>query len=121
VSAQQRSGASVAIAFLAFWFTPGGGDRIGLGVGAFFASVASSYISLNELPGVGIRTLTDMVNGLAMVTIFLTLLGSILSNYLERHEVNRHLVGRMDKVSLFVFVIGFCVINIVIARTATLS
>jgi hypothetical protein len=47
------------------------GDRIGLGVGAFFASMASSYISLNELPGVGIRTLTDTVNGLAMVTIFL--------------------------------------------------
>jgi hypothetical protein len=113
--------ASVAIAFLAFCFTPGGGDRIGLGVGAFFASVASSYISLNGVPGAGIRTLTDMVNGLAMVTIFLTLLGSILSNYLERHEVNRHLVGRMDRVSLFVFVIGYCVINIVIVRTASLS
>ena len=113
--------ASVAIAFLAFCFTPDGGDCIGWGVGAFFASVARSYISLNGVPGAGIRTLTDMINGLAMVTIFLTLLGSILSNYLERYEVNRHLVGRMDKVSLFVCMIGYCVINIVIAGTASLS
>ena len=65
--------ASVAIAFLAFALGPLSGERVSLGVGAFFASVASGYLNLGSLPDVGLVTMIDMVNGFGMVTIFFTL------------------------------------------------
>ncbi len=112
--------AAVAIAFLAYLLAPASGDRIGLGVGAFFAAVANSYINLAELPGVGRVTLTDMVNGIGMITILLTLFGTILSSYLAEREGDGVSARFFDRSSLLVFVIGFTVTNVVIAFFAAL-
>ena len=110
--------ASVAIAFLAFFFSPESGDRIALGVGAFFASVASSYISLTELPGTGLRTMTDMINGLGMITIFLTLLGTIISMSIVNKYGQTALANKVDRLSITIFVSGYIIVNAVVALTA---
>ncbi|MDH3973144.1 MAG: hypothetical protein OEV42_02585 [Deltaproteobacteria bacterium] len=112
--------ASVAIALLAFFFSPTSGDRIGLGVGAFFASVASSYISLNELPGAGLRTMTDMINGLGMTTIFLTLLGTIISMLITNKDGEGALAQKVDRLSLSIFVAGYVLVNAVVALSASI-
>ena len=106
--------------FLAFMLAPTNGDRIGLGVGAFFASVANSYINLQELPGVGLVTLTDMVNGIGMITIMLTLFGTIISSYLAEAKGDVASARIFDHVSLFVFTIGFIAANVMITISAAL-
>lgn len=110
--------ASVAIAFLAFILGPLSGERFGLGVGAFFASVASSYVNLSELPGVGMVTLIDIANGLAMVTIFLTIMGSVLSSRIARSDSQLDIAQNFDRVSLVLFLTGFITVNLVMALLA---
>lgn len=111
--------ASVAIAFLAFILASSSGQRFGLGVGAFFAAVGSSYVNLGELPGVGLVTLIDMANGLAMVTIFLTLLGSALSSRIANSESQLGIAQSFDRVSLALFVTGFVSVNVIMALLAS--
>ncbi len=112
--------ASVAIAFLAFFYHPTSGDRIGLGVGAFFAAVASSYISMTELPGSGLRTMTDMINGLGTATIALTLLGTIVSMRIADKGGQEPLARKIDRLSLYVFVPGYVLVNAVVALAASI-
>ena len=104
--------AAVAIAIVAFLLGPRASDRISLGIGAFFASVASTYINLNELPGVGLVTMTDITNGLGMITIFLTLFASIISARIAREPSQHAIAVRFDHVSLFIFIIGFTAVNV---------
>ena len=110
--------ASVAIAFLAFVFNPASRERISLGVGAFFASVASSYVNLNELPGVGMMSLIDMANGLAMVTIFLTLLASVICTAISELPDGKTTAKLFDRVSLAIFITGFVGFNTSMALSA---
>ncbi len=110
--------AAVAIALLAFLLAPASGDRIGLGVGAFFAAVANSYINLSELPGVGRVTLTDMVNGIGMVTILLTIFSSIISSHLAEAKGEIKAARDFDRVSLVVFAVCFVAVNIAIFLSA---
>ncbi len=112
--------ASVAIAFLAFILGSTSGQRFGLGVGAFFAAVGSSYVNLSELPGVGMVTLIDMANGLAMTTIFLTLLGSVLSSRIARGESQLGIAQTFDRISLALFLTGFVSVNVVMALLASI-
>lgn len=110
--------ASVAIAFLAFAFSPLSEERIGLGVGAFFASVASGYLNLGDLPGVGMVTMIDVVNGMGMVTIFLTMLGSVISAGMAKHNEEMPTAVLLDRVSLALFVVGFVAFNVAAALAA---
>ncbi len=110
--------ASVAIAFLAFLLAPAAGDRIGLGVGAFFAAMANAYINLAELPGVGRVTLTDMVNGIGMVTILLTLFATIISTYIAESKGDVKRARAFDRISLVLFIGGFIGVNIAIVVAA---
>jgi len=112
--------AAVAIALLAFLLAPASGDRIGLGVGAFFAAVANSYINLAELPGVGRVTLTDMVNGIGMVTILLTVFATIISSHLAESKGRVKTARAFDRFSLVVFLLGFILVNMAIAISAAL-
>ncbi|MFW2372653.1 MAG: hypothetical protein ACN4GM_05980 [Gammaproteobacteria bacterium] len=112
--------ASVAIAFLVFFMNPAGEGRVGLGIGAFFAAVASSYVTTTELPGVGILTLSDMVNIMGMVTIFLSVFGSVIVMHIAKDEMQIELARLFDRVSLLVFVAGYGIANILIAQVASL-
>lgn len=111
--------ASVSIAIVAFIFGPMSSDRISLGIGAFFASVASSYINLHELPGVGLVTMTDIANGMGMMTILLTLLGSIISARLAKNPSQYAIAVKLDHASLLIFLIGYLSANIALALSAS--
>lgn len=111
--------ASVAIALLVFFMNPRGDGRVGLGIGAFFAAVASSYISTNELPGIGVLTLSDLVNILGMVTIFLSVLSSIVVMKLAEKENQLRLARIFDRISLTIFLAGYIIANAVIAMIAS--
>jgi hypothetical protein len=112
--------ASVAIALLVFFMNPQGDGRVGLGIGAFFAAVASSYITSSELPGIGILTLSDLVNILGMVTIFLSVLCSIIVMKIAENEEQLRLAKIFDKLSLVIFLIGYLTANIVLAQIASI-
>jgi hypothetical protein len=111
--------ASVAIALLVFFMDPKGDGRVGLGIGAFFASVASSYVTSNELPGMGILTLSDLINILGMVTIFLSVLCSIVVMKIARNDKKIGLAKIFDRLSLAIFLAGYIISNIVIAKMAS--
>jgi len=112
--------ASVAIALLVFFMNPQGDGRVGLGIGAFFAAVASSYITSSELPGIGILTLSDLVNILGMVTIFLSVLCSIIVMKIAENEEQLRLAKIFDKLSLVIFLVGYITANIVLAQFASI-
>lgn len=112
--------ASVAVALLAFFMNPSIEQRVGLGIGAFFASVASSYVTTTQLPGVGILTFSDIVNILGMTTIFLSVLCSIVAMHFAEGRKHLEIVGLFDRVSLVVMAVGYIGTNIVIARIASL-
>lgn len=111
--------ASVAIALLVFFMDPKGDGRVGLGIGAFFASVASSYVTSNEMPGMGILTLSDLINILGMATIFLSVLCSIIVMKIARNDQKLGLAKFFDRLSLTIFLVGYLIANIVIAQMAS--
>lgn len=110
--------ASVAVALLVFFMNPQGDGRVGLGIGAFFAAVASSYVTTTELPGIGILTLSDLINIFGMVTIFLTVLCSIIVMKVAEDETKLVLAKIFDRLSFMIFLIGYTGANIVIALMA---
>ncbi|MFA5329578.1 MAG: hypothetical protein WC384_17425 [Prolixibacteraceae bacterium] len=111
--------ASVAIALLVFFMNPQGDGRVGLGIGAFFAAVASSYVTTSELPGIGVLTLSDLVNILGMVTIFLSVLCSIVVMKIAEKENQLVLARIFDKLSLVIFLSGYILANAAIAMIAS--
>lgn len=111
--------AAVAIAMLVFFIKPTDVDpRFGLGVGAFFAAIANTYIVSSLLPDSGTMTLTDMVNGIGMGVIFLTLVQSTISLYLYDRRGMEALSKLFDQVSFGVLGLIFIVINIAIPLVA---
>lgn len=111
--------AAVAIAFIAFFIKPTDVDpRFGLPVCAFFGAVANSYILASLLPDTAVVSLADMVNGLGMATIFLTLVQSALSLYLYDIRGEEALSQRLDRVSRVIFAVGYVGINIAIPIAA---
>lgn len=110
--------AAVLIAMLAFFIKPTDVDpRFGLGVGGFFGAVANTFIVAALVPDSGFATLLDMVNGLGMLTIFLTLVQSTISLYLYDIKGNTALSQRFDRISVVVIAIGYVAINLAIPFT----
>ena len=113
--------AAVAIALLAFFVKPADLDpRFGLGVGALFAAIANSYIASSLLPDSGTMTLTDMVNGIGMALIFLTLVESTISLYLYDRRGQEKLSQLLDRVSFAILASVYIIINIAIPLAAVL-
>ena len=113
--------AAVAIALLAFCVKPTDLDpRFGLGVGALFAAIANSYIASSLLPDSGTMTLTDMVNGIGMALIFLTLVESTISLYLYDRRGQEKLSQLLDRVSFAILASVYIIINIAIPLAAVL-
>ena len=110
---------AVMIALLAFFVLPIDKPRFALGIGAFFAAVAATYITKSQLPGVGIITLSDIINGIGLTTIFLTLLSSIVALFLYDKKKQKKLAGMMDKLSFIIILVGYVTVNITIALAAS--
>jgi hypothetical protein len=111
--------ASLAIAFLVFFIKPTHVDpRFGLGIGAFFAVIANNILVGSLLPPQGRFSLTAMVNALGLATIFLTLVQSTISLYIEDTMGQGKLRRLFDKVSFAVFVIGYTATNLLLPLAA---
>lgn len=114
--------AAVAIALLAFFIKPTDVDpRFGLGVGGFFGAVANALLSASLVPESGSMTLMDMVNGVGMATIFITLVQSTISLHLYDIREEHALSKAFDRLSLILIATGFTTINILIPWLASKS
>ena len=110
---------SVAIAFIVFFIRPIHVDpRFGLGVGAFFAAIANNIFVGTSLPPITRLSLTTMVNTLGLATIFLTLVQSTISLYIEDTMGREKLRRFFDKVSFTVFLIGYTATNLLLPLAA---
>ena len=111
--------ASVAIAFIVFFIKPIHVDpRFGLGVGALFAAVGNNIFVGSMLPSAEGITLTAMVNAIGLATIFLTLVQSTISLYIEDTMGQEKLRRFFDKVSFVVFLMGYAVVNLLLPLAA---
>jgi hypothetical protein len=110
--------ASVAIALLVFFIKPTYIDpRFGLGVGAFFAAIGNNIFLVTLLPAADRVTLTDMVNLVGLVTIFLTLVQSTISLHLcdtGKWRLSRY----FDRLCFSIFVLGFLTVNLLLPFAA---
>jgi hypothetical protein len=111
--------ASVAIAFIVFFIRPLHVDpRFGLGIGAFFAAIANNFSVGTYLAPIDRVTLTTMVNALGLATIFLTLVQSAISLYIEDTMGREKLRRFFDMVSFTVFLIGYTATNLLLPLAA---
>jgi len=95
--------ASVAVAMIVF-FVPAKYDntRFALPVGAFFMAVANNIFVSSLLPRADGITLTNMINGLSLITIFLILVQSTISLYMAGPRGWERLSRVFDRVSFAV-------------------
>ena len=112
---------AVMISMLAFFVLPIDKPRFALGIGAFFAAVAATYITKSQLPGIGIVTLSDFINGIGLITIFLTLVSSIIALYLYERKNQKNLSRTLDKLAFVTILAGYTAVNIIIALVASNS
>ena len=113
--------AAISIALLVFFIRPNHtSPRFGVGVGAFFAGVASNYVISRQLPQSSEIGLTDFVTGTILITMFLMLLSSVISvrfyETLERPEV----VRRFDVAAFAVFLVANVWLTVALARAASI-
>lgn len=107
--------AAVSISLLVFFIKPTDVDpRFGLGVGGFFGAVANSLLSVSFVADNGSLSLLDIVNNVGMISIFLTLVASTISLYFFDIRGEVHLSRFLDRVSFFIILISFTLINIFI-------
>lgn len=110
---------SVLVAMLAFFINPLHSDpRFGLGIGALFAAVANSYINSSMLPNTGVMSLADVINIAGISTILLTLIESAISLYIYEKRGKHSLSQRFDRVSFYIMLGGYVVLNIALPLAA---
>ncbi len=111
--------ASVAIALIVFFIRPIHVEpRFGLGVGGFFAAVGNNIFVGSVLPQAEWVTLAGMVNGIGLVTIFLTLVQSAISLYILDTMGKERLRVFFDMVSFAAFLTSYAVVNLMLPLAA---
>lgn len=111
--------ASVAVALIALCIKPIHVDcRFGLPVGGFFAAVGNNIFVASMLPQSDRLTLADMVNTTGLVTIFLILVQSAISLYMEDTLGQVRLRRIFDNVSFAIFLFGYLAVNLALPLSA---
>ncbi|MDH4065142.1 MAG: hypothetical protein OEW19_12135, partial [Acidobacteriota bacterium] len=111
--------ASVAIALIAFFIKPLHVDpRFGLGIGAFFAAIGNNMFVGTMVPSGGRITLSTMVNGVGLATIFFTLVQSAISLYFLDTRGQARLSRVFDQASFFVLLVGYVLVNVALVMAA---
>ena len=113
--------ASVAVALVANFVRPHHTDpRFALGIGGFFAAVASTYIMAQKVPESSVMGLSDYVTSFSLATILLTLLTSAMSVHFFNRLNQRALAQILDRSTLVIFVTGYTIFNVSVAGVALL-
>ncbi len=111
--------ASVAVALIACFVSPEHTDpRFALGIGGFFAAVASTYIMAQKVPESGVMGLSDYVTGFSLITILMTLLTSAMSVHIFNRLNQRALAQKLDRSVLVILVTGYLLFNVSVAGVA---
>jgi hypothetical protein len=87
-------------------------------VGAFFAAIANNIFVGTYLPPIARFSLTSIVEILGLATIFLTLVQSAISLYIEDTMGREKLRRVFDQVSFIVFLIGYTATNLLVPLAA---
>lgn len=107
--------AAILVAMLSFFIKPVHVDpRFGLSVGGFFGAVANMLLGASLVPESGTLTLMDMVNGMGILIIFITLIQSITSLYIYDTLQNIKLSKLLDVISFIILMTGAIIINVLI-------
>ena len=80
-------------------------------MGALFAGVANSYVTGALIPDTGTLTLADVVNGVGIAVILLSLVQSTISLYLYDRRGDEALSRRFDRLSFWIFLTGDITLN----------
>lgn len=105
--------AATAIAMLAFFMKPTDVDpRFGLGVVGPFGAVANTLVAAAKVPVSGPFALMDVVNGLGMIIIFLSIVQSTLALYLFDIRGEIALSRLYDWISFVILSVGYLTINV---------
>lgn len=113
---------AVCLSMLAFFVSPAHtSPRFAVGIGAFFASIASIYVISSQIPLSSAYTLTDFVTASSVITIFMTLLTSTLSVGIYHHwQAGKAWATRLDRSAQIIFVLGYAILSVTLAWNASL-
>ena len=110
---------AVLLAHLAFFIRPIEVDpRFGLGVGALFAAVANAYVVSTLVPDTGVLALADIVNGIGIATILITVIQSTISLYLFSVREQEALSRTFDRLSFAVMLSCYVILNVTLPLIA---
>lgn len=114
--------AAVCLSILAFFISPAHtSPRFAIGIGAFFASIASIYVISSQIPLSSAYTLTDFVTASSVITIFMTLLTSTISvGIYHRWQAGKAWASRLDRTAQIIFLIGYTTLSVTLAWNASL-
>jgi len=111
---------AVAVAMLSFFIRTTTTNRISLGVGAFFAAVAATYVATKNIPNVGILTLTDVITGVSMLMVFLVIWHTIIATRLFEIHQDEQMVHRFDMIGFVIFLASFVMVNATMVINASI-
>jgi hypothetical protein len=113
---------AVFFALLAFFVSPAHtSPRFAIGVGAFFASIASIYVISSQIPLSSGYTLTDIVTAASLITVFLTLLTSTGSVAIYHNwSGGPAWSARLDRPAQIIFMVCYAGLNVALALNASL-
>lgn len=104
---------AILLALLAFFIRPTEVDpRFGLGVGALFAGVANAYVISSLVPDTGVLALADIVNGVGIAVILLSVIQSTISLHLFSIRSAEAVSRAFDRLSFAVILPGYILLNI---------
>lgn len=110
---------AVILALLAFFIRPIEVDpRFGLGVGALFAAVANAYVISSLVPDTGSLAVADIINGVGIGVILLTVAQSTMSLHLFSVRGDEALSRAFDRLSFAIILPCYVVVNIALPLAA---
>jgi len=110
---------AVLLAMLAFFIRPTEVDpRFGLGVGALFAAVANAYVISSLVPDTGVLALADVVNGVGIAVILLTVLQSTISLHIYSVKGQEAVSRAFDRLSFAVILPCYVLLNVALPWAA---
>jgi hypothetical protein len=99
------------IAYICFFIHTSSVDsRFGLGVGSLFSAIGNKYIIDSSLPETTSFTLVDILHGITLLFIFITITSSVYAVKLVKENKIKE-TNRFDRIMAFVVLIAYIILN----------